>query len=34
MIPAFRWAAMKAILMFHNFEGQSHKTHNGATAAD
>ena len=26
MIPALRWAAMKAILMFHNCEGQSHKT--------
>ena len=23
---ALRWAAMKAILMFHNCEGQSHKT--------
>ena len=26
MTPALRWAAMRAILMFHNFEGQSHKT--------
>ena len=26
MTPAFRWAAMRAILMFHNCEGQSHKT--------
>ena len=26
MIPALRWAAMRAIFMFHNFEGQSHKT--------
>ena len=26
MIPALRWAAMRAILMFHNREGQSHKT--------
>ena len=27
MIPALRWAAMRAILMFHcNCEGQSHKT--------
>ena len=26
MTPALRWAAMKAILMFHNCEGQSHKT--------
>ena len=25
MIPALRWAAMR-ILMFHNCEGQSHKT--------
>ena len=25
MIPALRWAAMRAILMF-NCEGQSHKT--------
>ena len=24
--PALRWAAMSAILMFHNCEGQSHKT--------
>ena len=24
--PALRWAAMRAILMFHNCEGQSHKT--------
>ena len=23
---ALRWAAMRAILMFHNYEGQSHKT--------
>ena len=26
MTPALRWAAMRAILMFHNSEGQSHKT--------
>ena len=26
MTSALRWAAMKAILMFHNCEGQSHKT--------
>ena len=26
MTPALRWAAMGAILMFHNCEGQSHKT--------
>ena len=26
MTPALRWAAMKVILMFHNCEGQSHKT--------
>ena len=26
MISALRWAAMRAILMFHNCEGQSHKT--------
>ena len=26
MTPALRWAAMRAILMFHNWEGQSHKT--------
>ena len=26
MIPALRWAAMRAILMFHNCEGQSDKT--------
>ena len=26
MSPALRWAAMKAILIFHNSEGQSHKT--------
>ena len=26
MFPALRWAAMKTILMFHNCEGQSHKT--------
>ena len=24
--PALRWAAMRAILMFYNCEGQSHKT--------
>ena len=24
--PALRWAAMRAILMLHNCEGQSHKT--------
>ena len=26
MIPALRWAAMRAILMFHDCDGQSHKT--------
>ena len=26
MTPALRWAAMRAILMFHNREGQSHRT--------
>ena len=26
MTHALRWAAMRAILMFHNCEGQSHKT--------
>ena len=26
MVPTLRWAAMRAILMFHNCEGQSHKT--------
>ena len=26
MISALRWAAMRAILMFHNCEGQGHKT--------
>ena len=26
MTSALRWAAMKAILMFHNCDGQSHKT--------
>ena len=26
MTPALRWAAIRAILMFHNCEGQSHKT--------
>ena len=26
MTPGLRWAAMRAILMFHNCEGQSHKT--------
>ena len=26
MTPSLRWAAMGAILMFHNCEGQSHKT--------
>ena len=26
MIPALRWAAKRAILMFHNCDGQSHKT--------
>ena len=26
MTPTLRWAAMRAILMFHNCEGQSHKT--------
>ena len=26
MSPALRWAAMRAILMFHNCEGQSHET--------
>ena len=26
MIPTLRWAVMRAILMFHNCEGQSHTT--------
>ena len=26
MTSALRWVAMRAILMFHNCEGQSHKT--------
>ena len=26
MTPALRWAAMRPTLMFHNCEGQSHKT--------
>ena len=26
MTSALRWAAMRAILVFHNCEGQSHKT--------
>ena len=26
MTSALRWAAMRAILMFHNYEGQSHKS--------
>jgi len=26
MTPALRWPAMRAILMFHNGERQSHKT--------
>ena len=26
MTPALRWTRMKAILLFHNCEGQSHKT--------
>ena len=26
MTAALRWAVMRAILMFHNCEGQSHKT--------
>ena len=26
MTSALRWAAMRAILMFHNCEGQSHRT--------
>ena len=26
MTPALRWAVMIAILIFHNYEGQSHKT--------
>ena len=26
MTPALRWAAMRAMLLFHNCEGQSHKT--------
>ena len=26
MTSALRWAAMRAILMFHDSEGQSHKT--------
>ena len=25
-LSPLRWAAMRAILMFHNCEGQSHKT--------
>ena len=26
MTSALRWAAMRAILMFHNCDGQSHET--------
>ena len=26
MTSALRWAAMRALLMFHNCEGKSHKT--------
>ena len=26
MTPALRYAVMRAVLMFHNCEGQSHKT--------
>ena len=26
MTPALRWTAMRVILIFHNCEGQSHKT--------
>ena len=26
MIPALRWEVMRTVLMFHNCEGQSHKT--------
>ena len=26
MTPALRWAAVRAVLMIHNCEGQSHKT--------
>ena len=26
MTPALRWAALRAILLFHSCEGQSHKT--------
>ena len=26
MTPALRWTAMRVILLFHNCEGQSHKT--------
>ena len=26
MAPALRWAAMRAVLIFHNCEGQSQKT--------
>ena len=26
MTPALRWAAIRTILMFHNCEGQGHKT--------
>ena len=26
MTPTLRWAAIRAILKFHNYEGQSHKT--------
>ena len=26
LTPALRWAAMRAILMFHKCEGQSHET--------
>ena len=32
MTSALRWAAMRAILMFHNCEGQSHKTVSAQTS--
>ena len=31
MTSALRWAAMRAILMFHNCEGQRHKTMSAET---
>ena len=34
MSPALRWAAMRAISMFHNCEGQSHKTMPQTTTFD